>query len=84
MKYGASFQFEGGTLTVKRSGYGEKDGCATLAFKDSDLEYEYDRSDVATRWIEIARSEAVAIRDFLNKEYPPEPLHDHQEVKRGR
>lgn len=81
MKYGASFQFEGGSLAVRRSGYGEKNGGATLAFKDSDLEYDFDRSDTATRWIEIGPSEVIAIRDFLNKEFPPDPPSPEQKVE---
>lgn len=73
MKYSAVLSFEGGSLTIKRSGYADKDGSGDFAFKDADLEYDFENeARGATRWINIAKSELVELRDFLNKELPPE------------
>lgn len=83
MKQGSALSFKGGTLTVLRSGYGAKDGSGTIAFFEGDLEFEFDRSDLATRWIAIPHSELIAIRDFLNKEFPA-PLTSPQQTGLGQ
>lgn len=72
MKYSAAFCFVEGSLTIKRQGYGERDGDGHFAFSDDDLQYEQDDcSSRVTRWIAINREDLIELRDFLNKEFPP-------------
>lgn len=73
MKYSATLVFEGGSISFRRSGHGEKDGGARFTFKEDDLEHEYDDTGFGgTRWVDIEKSEMIELRDFLNKELPPE------------
>lgn len=47
-------------------------GSVVFAFDDDDLQYEQSerRADKTTRWIRIAASEIIELRDFLNKRFP--------------
>jgi len=72
LKVQSTLAFEGGALTIKRSGF-PNNGDGTLTFDDDKLDWEHkiDR-DGSYRTISLPHSELVAIRDFLNKELPPE------------
>lgn len=65
-KYSCSFGFEPGGLNFRIAGW-QKNGTATLFFKDDDLDYDED----GYRSVEIANSELIAIRDKLNEIFPP-------------
>jgi hypothetical protein len=71
VKRASAFCFEPGVLTVLRSGYGERNGSATLQFNEDDVTiYPHDDRDGNFIQIDVDRSELVALRDFLNKELP--------------
>lgn len=60
--------FVGGVITVKMKGYAQN-GDGDLCFTEvDDVNVEEDGS----QWIKIQRSEWIAIRDFLNRLFPPE------------
>lgn len=70
LKRGQVLVFEGGTLTVNESGYGNRDGAGCLSFREDDLEWDADPASAATRYVNLPKSEIIAIRDFLNKMFP--------------
>jgi hypothetical protein len=77
MKSSVAFGFEPGTLCIYRSGHGDKDGAGHIAFNEDKIQWEAHEDDAGhTVWVPIARSELLAIRDFLNKEFPPEPRQE--------
>lgn len=59
-----------GWLTIRTSGYGEQDGNGWLSFKDDDLECEQEDGPLY-RVANLPASELIAIRDFLNRIFPP-------------
>ena len=60
-----TLQFVEGDLSVKREGYGEKEGWAELRFDEKQIEWHaHERGTYAV--VEIAPSELRALRDFLN------------------
>lgn len=69
-KLGSALSFEGGVFFVNVAGFGASDGDALLSFKDDDL--DWDEEDY--RSIRIPNSELIAIRDELNKWFPPKPI----------
>lgn len=69
MKITRTMSFEGGAISVKLSGYAPAEvGSGFLTFRDDDLDYEEDNY----RQARIAKSELIAIRDFLNAQFPPD------------
>ena len=62
--------FEGGDLHVKQSGYGANNGDGHLSFYDDDLDFA-DEPGKPARVLKLPKSELIAIRDFLNTQFPP-------------
>lgn len=63
--------FDPGTLVVRVSGYGERDGSGFLQFDEDDAEF-IPQDDGSSDIVQIAlpASEIIALRDFLNKLFP--------------
>lgn len=64
-KYRPTLVFEGGHLSVKGTGYGDKDGEGEFGFKDDDLDFANDGSDY--RLLKLARPELEAIRKHIDE-----------------
>lgn len=71
MKRLQTLNFCEGTLSIKADGYGERNGWAELVFDENQVELQpkEDRSG-GYAIIEIAPSELIALRDWLNKTLP--------------
>jgi hypothetical protein len=62
--------FDGGKLSIKRSGY-PNNGDGVLLFNDDEMKWDHGHdSEHIFRFVSIAKSELLAIRDFLNAEFP--------------
>lgn len=66
-KYQPTLVFEGGILSIKGKGYGDKDGSGHLSFKDDELAWANDSEDAGYRVLHLPRSELEAIRDHINE-----------------
>jgi len=64
-KHSVAISFEGGSLTIRRSGY-MNNGSGYFAWKDSEL--EWDEEDY--RSVEVPMSELIFLRDKLIEEFP--------------
>ena len=63
LKQNEVLSFEDGLLTVKVSGHGDANGWGRLAFPERQVEIDPDGYHI----VEIAPSELMALRDFLNR-----------------
>lgn len=69
-KYLESLGFADGSLAIRTSGFDAQDGSGYLCFKDDDLEFEQEDGPLY-RIANLPASELIAIRDFLNRIFPP-------------
>lgn len=73
IKQSAVMCVDGASLTVRRSGYGEHDGSGFFVFDEDDVEWQpHDEKAGCYLEVKLARSEMIELRDFLNREFPPE------------
>ena len=71
MKTSEAFCFHDGSLTVKKTGYGDADGSGYIAFSDEALDYEpHEEDSGTTRFQNVSKDDLVALRDFLNRVLP--------------
>lgn len=70
MKYDEYLGFEGGSLTIRTTGY-DVNGWGWFCFAEGEAEYETDdETGKYYRIINVANSELIAIRDKLNEIFP--------------
>lgn len=63
LKQNTALSFDGGLLTIKLAGHGDANGWATLAIPDDQVDIDEEGYSV----IEIAPSELVELRDFIDR-----------------
>jgi hypothetical protein len=64
---------DGASLTVRRSGYGHENGSGYFVFDENDVQWQpHDEREGHYLEVKLARSEMIELRDFLNREFPPE------------
>ena len=74
MKRSSCFQFVPGVLIVRKEGYGSRNGSGYLTFNEDDIDiHPHDESAGNYIWVLLEESELIALRDFLTKEFPPQP-----------
>lgn len=65
----ASLSFDGGTLTIRLSGYGEENGSGWFTFDEDDVEWQpHDERSGSYLVAKAARSEMIALRDWLDEQ----------------
>ena len=65
LKYQPSLVFDGGILSIKGKGYGDKGGDGELVVKDDDLGWPSHSEDAGYRTLPLPRSELEAIRKHI-------------------
>lgn len=66
-----ALSFEPGVLEVKTEGWDGREGNGHIAFHERELHWERNEdSNDCTVFVPLARSELIAIRDFLNDRFP--------------
>lgn len=79
MKQLKTLAFVEGALTIKARGYGAQNGWGELVFDEGQIDIRpNEEKDGSHAVIEIAHSELIALRDFLNTTLPLAP-HDDSE-----
>lgn len=74
LRQSTAFSFDPGILYFHDIGFGEKDGSGKLIFKEKDMTEESNDDDSTLyRGVDLAKSELIELRDFLNKKLPLTP-----------
>lgn len=68
MKKSATLGFEGGMLSIRIAGHGEKDGSGFFQFEAADAEWlQHDESSGSYLRFEVEKSELIELRSYLNE-----------------
>ena len=72
-KSSQALSFLGGVLVVTTDGSGEDDGSGHIALDEAELRREPNEKAAGyTSWVNVPKSELLALRDFLNERFPPQ------------
>jgi hypothetical protein len=73
IKCSSVMSVDGATLTVRRSGYCQENGSGYFVLDENDVDWKpHDERDGHYLEVKLAPSEMIELRDFLNREFPPE------------